>query len=352
MAKDLISLYRRVFSGQENYIPLVVSPPLKSPGLVYPTSRQFTEDTSRAIEIAVKMRRPRLATGSDWVPTVNISHYQGMVVPSLVGAELSFQEGSQPMAKRSPRPMKDLLKTMGASVEGPIVDAMLNTLRTAIRELPPDFKLSFPVTVSPFDIAQLMFGEEFLVASMVEPEMVTTFLMRLADVCIGVIDLVKREMGEAPNESVTNRGLFFPGLRMACDALVTLSPDLIHKIALPVLERFGERYGNLCIHVCTAPSPAKHILPVLLDAECVKAVDNWQGPQVFMGDDAPARLQDKIAVITDADLASEEKMQRFMEWEPVRRVPRRNGRGMVVSASSTSIDHGRWVYERWQEYFR
>ncbi|HCE43510.1 MAG TPA: hypothetical protein DET40_08180 [Lentisphaeria bacterium] len=346
-------LFRRVFAGEEDYMPLIISPQLNCPeGVSYPSSMEFKEDTAKSIACAVGMLKPKVEINSDWIPMINISYYQNILVPSLIGAEIAFQDGSDPMAKRSSAEIKDVFKNGIPPLEGELVEEMIATLRTAKRCMPDDFRLSFPVCSSPFDIAQLMFGEEFLVSSVLEPEMVNEFLMNLTELSIKAFDLVKKEMGQDADEYITNRGLFFPGLRLPCDALVTFSPSLIRDIALPVLKRFGERYGNLCIHYCTSPAPSQHVLPVLLESDFAGAVDNWQGPGVFIGDDAPARMQDRIAIITDIDLSTEEKMRDFIGSKPVREISRKGGRGIVANTKSGSVDEGRRTYETWQKLIR
>ena len=158
-------------------------------------------------------------------------------------------------------------------------------------------------------------------------------------------------MGEAQTGHITNRGIPFPGLRLSSDAIVNLSPPLLRQFALPVLERFAREYGKLCIHICTDPAPSQHVLPVLCESEHISAIDNWQGPDVFLGDGAPARFQDRVAVITDVELGTPEQMDRFLDWEPVRTVPRKGGRGLVVHTRAESVDEARRIYGEWQERF-
>ena len=132
-----------------------------------------------------------------------------------------------------------------------------------------------------------------------------------------------------------------------CDAIVNFSPDIIREFVVPVLDRFGKRYGKLCIHFCTTPAPSCHVLPALLDSPHVAAVDNWQGPDAFLGDNAPQRLQSRVAVMTDLDLSTPEKMDDFLAWEPIARVPRQGGRGLVVSTWAPTVDDARRLYETW-----
>ena len=90
----------------------------------------------------------------------------------------------------------------------------------------------------------------------------------------------------------------------------------------PRWSRDGRQVCFDSVHdICTDPAPSRHVLPVLCESEHITAIDNWQGPDVFLDEGAPAWFQDRIAVITDVDLGTPEQMDRFMDWELVRSVP-------------------------------
>ncbi|MBT3380901.1 MAG: hypothetical protein HN742_12640 [Lentisphaerae bacterium] len=132
----------------------------------------------------------------------------------------------------------------------------------------------------------------------------------------------------------------FPGLRLPADALVNFSPDLLKEIATPILERYGRAFGELCIHYCSKPAPSAHVLTALGDCSCLRAVDTWQGPDAFCGDEAPGRMQDRVALIFDADFRTEEAMTALLQWEPIRDVPRKGGARPRV-AHVSPISRGR-----------
>lgn len=349
MSEDLRELYTSVFRGETERIPMIVMPPCGP----MPSGPELASDTANAVRRAAESLRPKVDVGADWIPAINIGWYQGIVVPSLFGARLAFPDGSEPIAEPLFASMQEALDAGIPPIRGAVVDEMLRTVAKAVASLPDGFELSFPATASPFDLAQLLLpGEEFLIATLMEPDAVRVFLDNLTNLCWGVFDLVEAEMGRKRRGHVTNRGVYFPGLRLPCDAIVNLSPDLIRNLVLPVLSDFGRRYGALCVHYCTAPAPSAHVLPILSECDCVAAVDNWQGPDVFLGDDAPARLQSKVAVIMDVDLSSSDKMAEFLDWEPVRDIPRQGGRGLVVSITCDSVQRGREIYSEWRQRVR
>ena len=61
-------LFRSVFSGQEDYIPLMVTPPCGA----WPDRKEFTTDTRNAVRKAVDALRPKVEADTDWLPTINI----------------------------------------------------------------------------------------------------------------------------------------------------------------------------------------------------------------------------------------------------------------------------------------
>jgi hypothetical protein len=308
-------------------------------------------DTRGAVAQAVGALQPRVDADVDWVPSLSIGWYQCIAVPSLYGADPVYPSGSEPIVEPCFRSVDEAAAAGTPPVrETAVIAEMLRVIDDATASLPEGWGLGFPPVASPFDLAQLMVpGEEFLVAAVTEPALTLEFLLHLADVCIAVIDMVKQRTGDAADFCITNRGIPFPGLRQACDAIVNFSPDMLRQFVLPVLERLAQRYGSLCIHYCTSPAPSMHVLPVLLESPCVTAVDNWQGPDVFIGEDAPARMQDRVAVITDVPLRGPEDMRAFLDREPVRDVPRRGGRGLVVQTTADSVDHARELYATWRE---
>jgi hypothetical protein len=79
----------------------------------------------------------------------------------------------------------------------------------------------------------------------------------------------------------------------------------------------------------------------------VAAVDNRHGPDVFLGDAAPARLQARVAIVGDVDLTTPAKMDAFLARESVRRVPRRGGRGLVLHTRAASVEAGKRLYAEW-----
>ena len=344
---ELKGIFRDAFLARSDYIPLMVNSPCGKK----PTFEQLWHDTSNAVAQAAEALRPRIDVQADWVPSVNIALYQCMLIPRLYGAEIVMQDGCEPMCRPLFSSIEEAADTAVPVAAGPAVDEMLELIDNARAALPDDFRLSFPVASSPMDLAQLLLKEGFFVGMLDRPAETHRFLDNLAGLLIEVTQIAQGRLGQEPDGYVTNRGMFFPGFRLPCDAIVNLSPDLIRRFVFPVLRRIHDAFGPLCIHLCTEPAYSAHVLPVLLECDAVLAVDNWQGPDVFLGDAAPARFQAKVAVVGNRDLTTAQKMDDFLVWAPVREVPRKAGRGLVMATGAESVDDGRRIYDEWRHRF-
>ena len=342
---EIQARYVRAFDAGSDYIPLIVSPPC--PGQA--SRDEWQAQPEMAVRKTAAALAPKVAVGADWIPSMNVGWFQCIVVPSFFGAGPVFPDGSDPIVEPCFRNVHEAVKAGRPSAGGPVLEQMLSVLDTSLRSLPEGFALSFPPTASPFDLAQLLLpGEEFLVALMSAPDEALQFLFNLADLCTQVILLTRSRLAGTASEFVTNRGIHFPGLRLGCDALVNFSPVLLRDIALPVLRRLGSQHGKLCIHYCSKPAPANHVLPVLTECDCVAAVDTWQGPDAFIGSDVRTRMQDRVGLIFDVDLTTQQNMDSFLESEPIRGVPRKAGRPLVVHTSAASVEDARAIFDAWQ----
>lgn len=345
--KALKHLHEAVFMGEEDYIPLIVNPPC--PGR--PEKADYWENVANTVERDAIALQPKVAVDSDWIPTVNVTVYQNILIPALFGAELVYPEGSDPICKPHFDNLEEACAAGVPLIRGYMVDRMINDLRATRRVLDNQYCLSFVVVSSPFDLALLLLGVEFLTGLIVEAELAYQFLSNLTDVSLQLIELVSNELGNESEGSVKSRGLFSPGYRLSCDAIVNFSPANIRDFVLPIIAKFKAHLGPMYIHFCTEPAPARHVLPVLLDSDAIIALDNWQGPEIFIGEGSPTELQSKITIVGDIDVSTPEKMETFFNLTSVRKVPRSGGRGLIMTTVADSVEDGHRIYAEWQARF-
>lgn len=241
----LKDMYLKVFKAETDYIPLIINPPC--PGA--PGVDELWNDLESAVSRAAKGLSPKEQVGADWIPSLSIGLYQCISVPSLFGGDVVKLNGSEPISHPCLESLGEGLGYGVPEIKGDVIDRMFGDLAKAKRILDDQgYELSFPVTASPFDLAQIMLGEQFLISLIINPEDILQFLFNITDVCIELTRRAKEVMGLGVDEYVTNRGMFFPGLRLPCDAIVNFSPELIKDFVLPVLEKFSEHFGDLCVH--------------------------------------------------------------------------------------------------------
>lgn len=342
--QDIKQLYADVFGGRTDYMPMIVSVPRPGAG-GRPAWRTDPAETARAAGAAVAANP---AVG-DWIPSVNVGVYQCILVPSLFGAAISDVPGSDQICHQCFNSVDAALAAGTPEPDGPIVEEMLECIRTVQANLPDGIALSFPPCASPFDLAQLMLGEQFIFALIDTPEKSAHLLRNLTDMFVGVMKLVKNELGHGPCETITNRGIPFPGIRVPSDSIVNYSPDILREFAIPVYERIAAEFGPICLHYCTAPAPCSHVLPAMLDCPSLKAVDNWQGPDIFLSEQNPARFQDKVAVISDFAACTPGELDTLLDTPPFRDVPRKGGRGIVVNLKAENTGQAQRLYDHWQK---
>ena len=341
---NLIKLYLDVFVTETDYIPLIITPK----NISLPKPDEFSYDFEPAFQKTLHSLLAKAEIGADWLPTINISYFQCIAIPSIFGADIINIPESEPIPKPLFSSVQQAVKVM-PKLQGSIIDKLLADISQAHKLLPEGWYLSFPPTASPFDLATLLAGDSFFADMLLSPSECKIFLQRLTELCIELFMLVKKQLGLEENQWITNRGIFFPGLRLPCDTIVNYSPALIEKFVLPVLESFAEELGPLCLHFCTEPAPSGHVLPVLLKSDSVLAVDNWQGFDVFAGEDSPVRFQSEISLISNHDLSSEEKIDAFFELPFVKDVSRKNNRAIVVATETESVETGKRLYKYWQK---
>ena len=342
---SLIKLYSDIFAVRTDYIPLIITPKDMS----LPKPDEFSNNLKTAFQKAIHASQAKAEINADWLPIINISYFQCIAIPSIFKATIVNIPESEPIPKPLFSSVQQALEVPIPELKGSIIEKLLADISQAQKLLPEGWNLSFPPTASPFDLATLLLGDSFFADMILSPSECKAFLQLLTELCIELFTLVKKHLGLGENQWITNRGIFFPGLRLPCDTIVNYSPALIEKFVLPVLESFAKELGPLCLHFCTEPAPAGHVLPVLLKSDSVLAVDNWQGFNVFAGDNSPVHSQRKISLISTHDLSSEEKIDAFFELPFVKNISRKNNRAIVVATETDSVETGKILYKYWQK---
>ncbi|HOL21470.1 MAG TPA: uroporphyrinogen decarboxylase family protein [bacterium] len=131
---------------------------------------------------------------------------------------------------------------------------------------PPDMQ-------GPVNLAILvMDANEFFVGMYTEPELIHKLLRLCTEVISGVLDMYRREFGDA-FVPVTWPYIWFPdgmGVSLTQDSLPFLSPELYRKFELPYVKDISERNGGVFVHCC---GKFEHNLEVMKEIPGLKGID-------------------------------------------------------------------------------
>ncbi len=341
-----IDLYKDVFSGKTNYIPFLVWPVWPD----MPTVDELWDDLPGVLHRVPAAIEAKRKIGSDWIPTYGVGTHQCIAIPSIYGCDVVKLHGSDPICKSGFTSIDQILDLGIPDIKGAVIDRLFTDL-AILKEFVDKYgyELSYPVTVSPLDIAQLMLGEEFMLLLLTEPEKVKRLLANLSEAAINLIKMVKAQIGQKLDEYITGKGIYQPGFRMACDSIVNYSPEIIQEFVLPVFDMFSKELGAMNVHYCTEPTESGHVLPVFLNQKSVIAVDNHQGPEVFWLGEKPLKCEERMVIITTLELDTKDKIDAFIARKPVQACLKGQSGGLIVATNVQSVEDGRLLFNYWQE---
>lgn len=345
---DTMKMYLRVFEGKSDYIPLIVK---VAGGKPPHTQWESSHDPKLAIDDFFTRCSSTMKVKSDWIPNLESNFIQSLIGSFWGAKKFNANDGSL-----------DIMPILYSSHQGAYGDIdtdnedmafALQHLEYLKNNIPDGVTPTMTRFLSPLDNAVVMRGGEFYLELLSEPKAAMDFLMRITNITIETALKFKKQLNDQLKRSVTNRGIYFPGIRLSGDAIVNLSPDMIKSIIYPLFDKIAEVFGSVMLHYCCTPAPSGHVVPALSDCKSVTAVDNWQGYHTFFDNNETGIAQTHTAVMTDlsSDIVSNPKT--LMKDNPFfSDVPRKNGRAIVVTTAVTSIDEGQSIYDNWRNYFK
>ena len=339
---------RDAFLAESDYIPLKIMVP--NPDLPKINRWEITMEPDKALEFGLAETRYCRELSTDWFPYLT-TYYQDILIPGLFGAELfdGFKD-KNPMPKPCFEDIQevDRFQLEDMDTRSPLMEQALDFHRTLLSQVPEDLEVTAPAVTSPLDYAVNMRGGDFFVDMVIEPERAKRFLALITELIIQKIRLFKDVSNEPDDEYLTNRGLFLPGIRVACDSMVNLSPAMIEEFMSPFFIRMAEEFTRVLVHYCTTPAPSGHVIGVLKKCPGVFGVDNWQGYRTLFKAEDEEMLQDQLTVLTDIPA---DKLWEELETPFFKDVKRKGGRGLIVSTTANTVDEGKCLYDQWQAYF-
>ncbi len=344
--EEIRNIHEDAYLAKADYIPICIQ--VKNSEAVGISRWEAFLDPSKALMSWLNTIKQSRQVKSDWIPNITI-YYQYVLIPSLFGAKLYNAEGYNPIIKPFIDDDWSIKGLFCKDIEfsSDLIEKAVKHFSYLMERTHCDVVVIPPNPISPLDQALDMRGGDFYCDLVLEPELCLEFLMFLTELLIKQVKLFKRICNEPNDRHTTCRGQSYPGLRVAADSLVNLSPDMIRRFAFPVFERLATEFGRILVHYCTRPTPCSHVLPVLAECPYVTGVDNWQGYKTLFGENEKGMMQEQLSICTDISAANllEELQEPFFT-----EVRRKGGRGLLLTVHADSVDEGKQIYDRWLEY--
>ena len=342
--ENLRARHHEAYQGRCREIVFNVFPPTVRHGISYWEAANRPE---KALERGLRLLEGRRGVVTDWVPVI-ANPYGDMLVPDLFGARIAEVPGvdSKPMCYPCVDSPAEALSHPPSSLDTSWVDRARKTLSFLAEQAPDDVYILAPSMYCPLDYALNMRGGNFLMEMLLEPGAAADFLRLIGDLTIRLILDFKRLLGEPEKEMVTIRGHCFPGIRLACDSMVNLSPQMIEEFMFPALERFAETLGPVLVHCCTEPSEAGHVFSPLEICPAVLGFDSWQGVE-FHEQRGWLTGPRKLSIAADFSVEHRPRKEELEDLGPAGSHVN-GGRGLLLSTLASSARTATEIAETWQ----
>ncbi|MCC6683308.1 MAG: hypothetical protein IT445_20625 [Phycisphaeraceae bacterium] len=240
----------------------------EGPSLIFvPNQQQMTydlndyprrfEDPTAMWESEIARARSFIDWPTDGIPTVR-PNLGVIFVPTLAGQDFEIHEGQMPWPGEPIGRDKIL-----ASRDVDVAEQLLMKRAAAFYELHkqkggPDVAAYATDTQGVFDVAHLLYGDDLFV-DMADPgssALVDEVLEVCCDLYVRATRCLKQLMDEPDRTMIhghaTGQGLHFPqaGVRCSEDTAQLVSPDMIERYILPMVNQCSEPFGGCFVHYC------------------------------------------------------------------------------------------------------
>ena len=272
-----IQAHRKFFLGTEKdfLLGVRIRPLVPNPY----SYMECVESPQKALETALRFLEPSLTLDSDFVPCLYPVQFRMIhPIPSLFGCTMDIVADDVrvvPIVGHIGQ-VRDMCVP---SLDQGILPKVVEHLEYYRRHGPPGMPIAPPSEQSPFVIAYQLRGDVIFLDLIDHPEEVKMLLELITDTFILVERLYKTVLEEDNGYRASFQYMFVPGLRVAADSDVMLSPEFIEEFEMPYLERIADEFGPLAIHYCGNDVTTGHqFADVLAGHGFVKLVHTQLGP--------------------------------------------------------------------------
>ena len=215
----------------------------------YPYEECF-DSPKKALETALTFLQPSLALDTDFVPCLYPIQFRMIhPIPSLFGCPMRIVADDVrvvPIIKR----IEQVWDMDVPSLDQGVLPKVTEHLEYYKKHAPLELPLTPPSEQSPFVIAYQLRGDDIFLDLYDNPNEVKRLLELITDTFILVERHYKEVLNERSGYRISFQYMFVPGLRIAADSDVMLSPEFIEEFEMPHLERIAGEFGPLAIHYC------------------------------------------------------------------------------------------------------
>lgn len=364
--RDVARRQCAAFNNVSGYVPLGLS--LRNFFSInqYP----YYENIDKLFAAEMAKAEPQREIGSDVVPCLVVRH-DPVVLPRMFGGKV-VEIGGRPMVEPFLGNL-DVIRNLDVpkTLSG-IVPRVSETLEVFRQRASDDLVVCKPPQLDPFDAALLMYGSDLLFEMIDHPDDIHGFLSVLTEAFVGTEKHFRRILDEPDHESLNYLGVVIPGVRVAADALVNLSAEMIREFCFPIFDRLAEVFGGVLVHYCPSPNHEYyHVLETVIECGSVIGIDTSGGIDYFDNSQNRARLDGRLTLVADCGIPPDEgegaavdahpNINRFRDrpWSGLgdwlqgefMRAHRESGRGVILRATVDSVTEGRALYSHWRSLF-
>jgi hypothetical protein len=334
--EDVYSRYRDLALSPRDCTPMII---VSVPVPDLPSWEERLADPIVMLKAELDALRPHIEIGDDRVPTVRVQFGTAQVAAAF-GCRVHTPPDSLPAA--GSRVLERAEDVYG--FEKPALDAgwygkLADWTAVWQENLPGGIHIQHPDIQSAFNSAHLVRGNDILLDFYDHPDELGALLDLVTDFMIDITRHAKSAISDTP-EWFFDWGVLWKGFaRISNCSMQMISPEFYREHVLPRDARFFEAVGGGRIHYC---GTSADVIDDFLGIPLVRGLDVDVSLHDFfqLCDRAP----DAVTLISTGALDEHsEVLQRLLagDW------PRK--RNIIVTASASSVEHGRSLLERLRE---
>ena len=283
---------------------------------------------------------------SDLIPTVMVDC--GNALPaSMFGAEILTVDGGQPWIRPCIADIGDVDKLREPDLSAGLMPLVVEAIRYFQARVPAGVWICPPFEQGPLTMALLLRGPALYTDLHESPGQVHKLLRLCTDTFIKIQTYFKEVLGEPLGEHVSWKGTVVPGMRVADDCAVNLSPAALEEFDIPYLKEIARAFGGgVLVHYCSIPTaPGNHVLVAFSRHPEILGVDSQPNVLPYFWQHLP-RLEGTVTPVTTVDATTDEEFraQAIPFWQHLRRRT-----GVILQTTAPDVEAARRRLAIWAE---